>query len=310
MRSFLTALMLMSLAALAAGFLGRLHPALDSLAHFRVHFILATLALAALALLARARGAALAGLIAALLAGSTVALYALPFGSADDDSQQDGTITLLQMNLLYKADLADAILTIEAADPDIVTLQEVTPAHWAALDALDYAHRVRCETSLLVGTVAILSRLPFSGAVDVCIPEENFLAQAVPFGGATLNVVSQHLSWPWPYGQAQQIEMVTPTLRGLRAPTVIAGDFNAAPWSKAVRSYARAAGASPVRGIGTTWPTFTPGRGADVPAWLMRIAGLPLDNVLVTPNVAAKAAILPATGSDHAPVLVSLTPAD
>ncbi len=302
MRSFLTALTLLALAALAAGFLGRVHPAFDSVGHFRVHMLLAVLALAVLAALAGARRAAGAAVIAAVAAGATVAPYIVPSGTvaAMAAGGNAPAITLLQMNLLFKADLSEALGTIAATDPDIVTLQEVTSEHWKTLEALDYPYRARCETPRWVGDVAILSRLPLSGP-EACIPRENFMVRGVPFGGGTLNIVAQHLSWPWPHPQAAQVEMVSPTLGGLRAPTVIAGDFNAAPWSANVRAYARAAGAAPVGGIGTTWPTMLPG-------WLMTVAGLPLDNILVTPGLSAQATTLPATDSDHSPVLVRLTP--
>ncbi|WMS44380.1 endonuclease/exonuclease/phosphatase family protein [Acuticoccus sp. MNP-M23] len=305
MRSFLTALMVLVLAVLAAGFLGRIHPAFDSIGHFRLHVLLVALGLAALAALAGARRIAAAGLVAALAAFISVAPYVLPLGNNPTAKASAGTgtpgVTLLQMNLLFNADLTAAMRTISDSNADIVTLQEVTPAHWETLAALNYPHRTRCETPRRVGDVAILSRLPFAAAPDVCIPQENFMARAVPFGDGTLNVVSQHLSWPWPHAQQRQVEIVAPTLNGLRAPTVIAGDFNAAPWSANLRAYARAAGTEPVGGIGTTWPTMLPG-------WLTRLAGLPIDNILVTPGLGVAAAILPPTASDHSPVLVNLTP--
>ena len=290
-RILFTIVGLLALAALGAGFLGRLHPAFDSLAHFRLHAIASVAVLAGLAALAGGRWMAVAGVAGVVLAGVTVAPYAAPFGAASRDA--GATVTLLQMNLYFGADIGPAIATIEAADPQVVTLQEVTDAHWSRLERLDYPFRARC------GTVALLSRLPFAGGTDVCLPSENLLVRAVALEGGVVNVGSQHLSWPWPYPQEAHIARLTETLRDVAAPAVLAGDFNAAPWSAAVRRYARAAGAEPVGGIGGTWPT-------GLPTALWHVAGLSLDNVLVTPGIDACAATLPSTGSDHAPVLVRL----
>ncbi|MEO1103367.1 MAG: endonuclease/exonuclease/phosphatase family protein, partial [Pseudomonadota bacterium] len=82
-------------------------------------------------------------------------------------------------------------------------------------------------------------------------------------------------------------------------PLVAAGDFNAVTWSAAFRRYAELSGTVPVEGIGGTWTDWI------VPAWTLRWAGLPIDNVLTSPTITVlDASVLPATMSDHRPILV------
>ncbi|MCC0030309.1 MAG: endonuclease/exonuclease/phosphatase family protein [Brucellaceae bacterium] len=87
---------------------------------------------------------------------------------------------------------------------------------------------------------------------------------------------------------------------GVRRPrrsAVIAGDFNAAPWSAAMRSIADASGAtvSP----GATWLGF------GLPQALRPLAGLPIDHVLVKGAAPLeKPWRLGDAGSDHLPVML------
>lgn len=72
-------------------------------------------------------------------------------------------------------------------------------------------------------------------------------------------------------------------------PTIIAGDFNATPWSSAFADidYKRATGLQP------TWP--------------MRYFGIPVDQVLVSEHwQVAQSKAGPDIGSDHLPIIAKL----
>ena len=104
-------------------------------------------------------------------------------------------------------------------------------------------------------------------------------------------VVSLHLHWPYPMGQAAQVRSLVPQLESLSGPVVLGGDFNMVPWSHAMRVIARA----------------TASKRIGVPQYslpLKRLYTLPIDHVLVNRN--AKPAITekrPLLGSDHFGVL-------
>ncbi len=144
------------LVLLAASFGGALHPAGDSLAVFRLHISLACLVLLLPAL--RMRAAAGIACFAVALATLSGVLWTT-FVPAGGDG---GGISLYQKNLRFAPrDLAPLIDDIRDADPDLLTLQEVTPGNEALLTAL----ADRLPTQLVcpfarVGAVAVASRWP------------------------------------------------------------------------------------------------------------------------------------------------------
>ena len=292
--------------AVIAGFGGTLAPALDSLGHFRAHLavLLALASLAALALRVRLVGALGLGVAAAALI--TVAPFLVPHRSGASASPSR-SYSLLQMNVLYRAgDREAALRRVRDAQPDVVTLQEMTPEWRDALASLSdsYPYQFFCRwPGGPTSDAAILSRRPFAaGDRGTCDTMNALSARAVDFDGVAVTIASQHQLWPWPAGQWHRIAALRPTLAALPKPLIVGGDFNAAPWSAAVRTYAAAAGTRPVEGIGPTWFPEV------LPAELGRWFGLPLDNVLASDGIAVLGSErLPATGSDHLPVLVRFT---
>ncbi|KQT55292.1 MULTISPECIES: endonuclease/exonuclease/phosphatase family protein [unclassified Aureimonas] len=291
--------------AVVAGFFGESVPLLDTLGQFRAH-LAAALVLLALALsLHRFFLAAFAAALAAALGLSSTLPLVLPQGEAAGVLPASmPRYTLLQMNLRYDTeDKQQAIRRILDLDPDVVTLQEMTVSWQTAFETISdrYPYQSYCSPGDAMGDVAILSRRPFvEGVRSVCEPKASFEARVVDFDGHPVTVGAQHLRWPYPGRQWSQIERVSPALGKLATPLVIGGDFNAAPWSAAIRVYAAAAALRVVAGIG---PTYAP---AFMPDGLRRRLGLPIDNVLVSNEIVVLSTKRPeATASDHSPVLVS-----
>lgn len=297
------------MAALAAlmvllSFGGTVHPAFDSLAHFRVHLSLLALGSGAVAMLLgqRTRLFGTAALAAGVIGAWSTAPYASTALGAPPAPTSHADFTILQMNLLYGSDPEGARRTIMKTNPDVVTMQEVTRDHWQVLGALpSYPYAEMCDPGGGRSAVAILSRHPFIDRGDRCIAYEGFLAKEVSWNDQSLTIASQHLSWPWPFNQAAQIDHVAPFVQDLSGPALLAGDFNAAPWSNAVRRYAQAANMTPVHGVGASFPA----RLIDGP--IGRLLGLSIDHVLVSPglDVVFVSALEP-THSDHLPILVGV----
>lgn len=266
--------------ALLAGYGGALHPVGDSLAVFRAEIALAVAALSALCLAVTMRALAAVALLAAVAAGLPIFLSLnLAAGASDANA------TLYQKNLSFRiADLAPVEADIRAVAPDFLTLQEVTAANAALLDALadTLPGRQLCPFAT-VGGVAVASRWPKVAGSGQCLPGLAAMQVEAPRGPVW--AVSVHLHWPWPYGQAEQVQALLPLLRGLDGPVVMAGDFNMVPWSHTLRSVAAATGATLA---GPARRTFPLRGGRPV---------LAIDHAL-TPY-AGETTIRPLLGSDH-----------
>ena len=315
LRALLTAVTLMVLTMLACGFFGASVPFFDTMAQFRAHFSVLLVVCGLVLILTRPRvlgGVAALGGIAGLVA---VVPYLVPGKTAPPVEVSDASTTtfpprytLLQMNLRKDAkDKAAAIRQIGALSPDVLTLEEASQGWGPVLQSLAhlYPHRYGCAGLTGFNDALILSKRPFVADDEgKCSGDGRFARRAVDFNGTAVEIAAQHLRWPWPGSQWRQIEQTTrPQLEMLKAsnrPVLLAGDFNAAPWSAAVKRYAELGGLTVVDGIGPSW-FFNP-----ITRWIAPYAGLPIDNVMHSGAIDILGiARQPATDSDHLPVLVT-----
>ncbi|NDW03863.1 endonuclease/exonuclease/phosphatase family protein [Jiella pacifica] len=310
--SIIIGVALVAAAALVAGFFGRTVPFFDSLAQFRAHLTVALFVLALLLIVMRSVAAATVATIVAAYAAVSVSPFLMPrpagephrVAPANTALVGRGPLKLLQMNLRFNADPVPAVTTIARLDPDVLTLQEINRRWVEAIEPLrsGYPYAAFCGVGEAVGGVAILSRVPFVQADAACRVDDGFVSRRLDLGnGQELTVVSEHLAWPWPFRQGRQVAALgEEVLPKLQMPLLIAGDFNAAPWSATVQRYAGASRTTPATGIGPTWLPSA------LPAPLRRLVGLPLDNVLASDGVRlVSVATEPATASDHLPILVT-----
>ncbi len=276
--------------ALAGGYLGFLHPLGDSLSVGRGIAAAAVLVLAVFASFAGLRMAAFVSMLLALLTGGQVLLaYSWP--------GLPGRYTVYQKNVLYRnADLPALAADIRATSAQIVTLQEVLPEAQPFLDGLKdlYPQQMLCPGGA-VGGAAILTSLPMVDGTAFCGPG---LAAMQVVAGTEDNrqpvwLVSLHLHWPWPYQQAQHVELLLPILDKLEGPAILAGDFNMVRWATSVKRI------SDILGVRPTGPTAGSYIG------LSRLFPLPIDHVFATQG--GRASLRPAAGSDHLGVLAEVS---
>lgn len=286
---------------LVLGFLGAVHPALDSFAHLRAHVavVMAVLALPLLFTSLRREGAMVL-LLAIMAFGTTRNLFDEAAGAAASEPS-GARYSLVQINLRYDNPEPKRILQMIAREkPDIVTYQEAGEEWTPWLDILQasYPYRLHCREKPGTWGVGILSRRPFSEhGQPVCIGDGLLAIAPVDLGGTRVNVAALHLSWPWPYAQPYQLAYIEPLLRELDGVTILAGDFNAAPWSNAVRRVEAASHMHPLRGIGGTWLAHF------LPVSWAPIIGLPIDQIFVSGEIRApKVSVREDAGSDHLPV--------
>ncbi|MEM1374642.1 MAG: endonuclease/exonuclease/phosphatase family protein [Pseudomonadota bacterium] len=261
-------------AAFVASFAGALHPAFDAMATFRVPLSAVMIA----TWLARRRPSTVPLAIWAVIGLAWNHVF-WPVGT-----DREGTITLFQHNVrATNSALEELASAIKDADPDVITLQEISLVNAGLLTRLqgDYPHQHVCSFGQLY-SMAVLSRLPRTDRLPVCSPRRGLAAMEVMGPDGPGWVASVHLYWPWPYQQRPQSDGIARRIAELNGPVIVAGDFNQLPWSYAVRSIAQAGG---VTNLGPRRRTF-------------EVLGMPLpiDHVLAASGEVTR---LGRVGSDH-----------
>lgn len=294
---------------LVLGYWGAVHPALDSLAHFRLHLavLIALLAIpTSFERTLRSIALALAILSVAAIASTLANPSGISVANAAATAMDAGPARyrLLQLNLRYDNRTPKQVLSlIGRVQPDVITLDEVSDAWREELKLIEHAYpyRVICEGSSHVGGVAILSRRPFLHPSRAeCYSRGSLAIATVNFGGAAVDIGAIHLGWPWPHAQHWHVRKILAPIIQEKLPSsaILAGDLNAVWWSHTVRMLAAAGDLKPLGNIGPTWFIRS------APDVVRRYAGLPIDNIFVKGRVVPVSVTrLESVGSDHLPLL-------
>lgn len=278
-------------------FLGAYRFAFDLLAHFRLHFAIAAVGAAALLLAARWRRA---GVLAAVVAAANLAGLAPLFAGSPARAVPAGeTLSLTTFNIWARnRDWSAIAHEIEDSGADLVVLQEVSRTAQPLLSALSgrYPHQLHC-LSIAYCDVALLSRRPWTAAGRRRPGATRAPLVWARFGGPrdAVTVATTHLDRPPSRRHQGQLADLARWTSEQRTPLVLAGDFNATPWSYALTRFSRDGSVAAVPGLRPTWPAH------------IGFAQLPIDHVFVSPGIAAVGARRgAAAGSDHLPVTVDL----
>ncbi|MDP6565939.1 MAG: endonuclease/exonuclease/phosphatase family protein [Alphaproteobacteria bacterium] len=285
-----------------AGFAGRHWWLLDIASHFRVQYLIVSVALALLVLPARwYRHAALLAAIGVLNGALILPLYLAP---AEPPAGSAPALRAMLINLrASNRDHAAVLRSIRAYDPDFVVVEEVTARWETALRALmnEYPYAIiRARTDN--HGIALYSKRPFADHEIVMLS-----AAAVPsvlaefdLDGRNFFVLATHALPPTSSNLArhrrEHLAGIPALLRQLDAPVLLLGDLNASPWSYPFRrllEQTKLRDGSRGRGFQPTWPTAM---------WPLLI---PLDHCLYSAGISILDKIVgPHLGSDHYPVIV------
>lgn len=289
-------------ALIAAGYAAPFDPWLEVAANFRLHGALLA-ALAALVALAGRRPR-----IAALAAVATGAALA-GLGPVWDSPRRPGPgepVTLVYANLSDRNPApAEAARALLATGADVIVTSETTPGAAAEL-AAHRPHRLVRSGGVAMLRTAIWSRFPLEAGqlyLNNTIAPTGAAARLVLPGGGRLGIVGVHLSRPLEGLHMRQAAALGPITARLAAPTVVVGDFNAAPWTPVVARAAAASGTRIAGGFRITW------RGAYSTPFgpLPEPLGHQIDQVLVAPEISIeRVATMPVPGSDHRGLVVRL----
>lgn len=211
-----------------------------------------------------------------------------PFAAA----QRVGQFSLLSFNALYSnTDGARVMRQVVDSGADIAVILEAVPLR-PYLDELaeTYPYQAGCDEDC---DMAIFSRVPLENveirSLGIIYSDRLILAQ-VRFDGLPVTIAAAHLTKPYfdnaGVYEARQLGRVLGRVEG---PLVLAGDFNAAPWSDAINDLLDGAQLLPPPRYHATWPTE------------FGSLGLPIDNIFSRgPAIIDRMEVLPdPIGSNH-----------
>lgn len=254
-------------------------------------------------------GAASVALLCAL--SFTLAPYYLHAHTVEA-SASEPNLRLFQFNAAQNPARVFDWLEQHAGQVDVVFLLEASPAFQSGIDRVK-AHFPYALTQLQDGPfgIALLSKYPLADTEVLDLVGEAFPALAatvaVPGGGAPLQVYAIH---PPPPVSGELAELRNQYMKKLAAmaaargsaPTIVAGDLNATPWSPWFRDFIRTSQMHDSQnglGLLATWPAAT--------AQYSSFLGIPIDACLHSNKLqAATRALGPELDSDHLPVITEL----
>jgi endonuclease/exonuclease/phosphatase (EEP) superfamily protein YafD len=257
-----------------------------------------------LAAVLRRRAAGAVALVTSLALGFAVAPRAFADGNPD---ARGGTLRVLAANLLVgQADTAGLMTLVASVRPDVLTLQEFTPA---AMERLEEAGLPRllpyAVTRPLAGAggSAVYARHPLTAGEPINIGGFGQARAVLTYpGGARIEVVSVHPCALKRGGrQPCWLAGLERLPRGSGRLRVLAGDFNATldhlPVRELLAAGYRDAADAMGRGLSATWP-----QGGWGP-----LPGVTIDHVLADPRMAVRDfRVLSLAGTDHNPVYAEL----
>lgn len=291
-RGLLTGLGLVAAGVVVAASAPAYLPGQQLLQSLRPHLAVGLLVFAVVVLLsgARWRALALAGVAALSLAHS--AWIIIPQQQARAAAAARPAVAefeLLSFNVLNhnignSAPIVDMVLE---RDADAVILMEAAPL-FADLERLRavYPYGIGCEAEATCDTL-LVSKTPLEEGSRLTqlshFSPRRVIYAATEIEGQRVNLVAVHMTKPY-FDSASQIEsrQLMLDLRRLEGPVVIAGDFNAAPWSRNLIWLMRNANLITGNAYPGTWPVEFGDFGVPIdtmftraPAIITSIEGLP-----------------------------------
>ncbi|NMG00307.1 endonuclease/exonuclease/phosphatase family protein [Aromatoleum toluolicum] len=269
---------------------------LDLAAHWQWVYLTIGAICATWLLMFRAYGWALPCM--AVLAGGWISASPEPHAIASPVSQP---LTVVTANLhAENRDVSALRRWVESLDADIVIVQEVTPSTMKQLEQWEhFPHRLIQARTDPFG-LAVLSRHAITESEARAPADQTLHYRAlVRWGERRVALGAVH---PMPPVSAEYhalrdalFESEARWVAATGLPAVLAGDFNATPWSSAMRPF-RAHGLRRATDLTPTWPAHFP--------------LIPIDQIVVTPHWRVLAAgVGPQFGSDHRPAYTVLAPA-
>ncbi len=300
------ALAIVSLAA----FLGRWVWWLDVLANFRAQYVVVLALLGLVVVMSRWRKLGYAVLGAAVV--NLIAVLPLFVGSPAETRLDSPSLRVMSFNLLSTNEsYSDVVDYIKTVSPDVVLLHEASRPWEVAMESAAVGYQmIRARSDRLIFGTLVLVRGEAVEAVSFGFAANSPRAvelDFVPDGwDTTVSILGIHPVAPTDEERAgyrdAQLAFAGQWASSQTGPIVIAGDFNATPWSSPFRRLMASADlVNSQAGFGLQ-PSFSSRSNL-----LLRV---PIDHLVHSPHLEVTDRRLgPDLGSDHFPLLVDLQPA-
>lgn len=244
--------------------------------------------------------------IALALTVVNLAIFAPVWDETEPPETGARELTVLVLNLDAKNRERDAVAElIRERQPDLFAAVELTPTWARELEDVlaPYSSRLLEPRDSSWG-LGLYSRRELSDT-EVVFPEGAkfpLLVATAEGRSRPIRLALLHPKAPGTPGDAERHERLLgfagEAIQAERTGMVL-GDLNTTPWSARYRELLDDAGLEDTRegyGLQTSWPSFLPA-----------VLRIPIDHVLVTPDLAAaEREVGPEVGSDHLPVWVEL----
>ncbi len=210
---------------------------------------------------------------------------------------------------------ADFIGLLSREKPDIVVLEETTPAWEAAISASGLFPYESSHDVVMRDAIKVYSTLPIRAetALKRAFTEEKAYKQPLrlelDLRGEPLFLYAFHPEtprklWQWRDRNAY-LSAAADAVKGdlENAPVIVAGDWNTPSWSPFFRGFLKQAGLASTAG-GWLQPVTRFSMKLDQIAYI----GASIDHIAVSPDISLRARrVGPAFGSNHLPVIAELT---
>ena len=277
---------------------------IELFSHFRLQYLVVSVLLLLVFAVLHRYAYAGAMLLTSLLNGFLIIGLYLPL---DREGGESETLKLLHANVLSTNDKYQRLIDlIDAEDPDIIFLQEITDDWVSGLTTLqkNYPYSYALAQSGNFG-IAVYSKKPFDTVGHVDSPPLGYptIIATATVGGEKLTLISSHPSIPLgkelSLARNQQFDSVLDQVTAADGKVILLGDFNATMWDTHFKRMIQSAGLSNARqgfGILPTWPTYLP------------FAMIPIDHFLIPEGIdVTDLKTAKSIGSDHLPLIVTLS---
>lgn len=254
----------------------------------------------------RVRGPGLAlGAVGVLASGGLIGPELLRSTGPPASAPAPGQIKIIQFNVWREnPELGQVIAWLQSEQPDFVLVEESSPAlrDWVVA-------RTGWSVAGAKTTAMIFSRSPYLVMHrPKSTSQDGFTWVNASYATASgpVEIVVTHFMRPTQWPAPAQVRAMAAVLSKLpRDRLILGGDFNATPWSAALRAGDRAFGLTRRDRALPTWPADAiADRPFRFPAPFM-----PIDHVYAGPGWATVSVRRgPRLGSDHYPVVVTLAP--
>lgn len=280
-----------------------LHRIIELFSHFRLQYLGASLVLLVIFAALKNPGYAAPLLVTAAFNAS----FVLPWYVGGEPVASDASLKLLHANVLSDNDQYGQLLDlIEAEQPDVIFLQEFSPAWRTATEELNDSYPFS-YTEAREGNfgIAMFSRLPLDSATHIDSPPLNYptIVATMTVNGQLLTLINTHptnpVAQPLHEARNEQLRSVADIARQARGAVLLTGDFNTTVWNHHYQALEGSTGLRNTRrgfGVQPTWPTFMP------------FAMIPIDHALASDEIGVvDTRTAPHIGSDHLPLILEFT---